>query len=166
MKHLIAKAVFSVVFIALFSASEADSLPAVKEAHIAIPTVTVTPTPTKKPTNTPKPTSTPTPTCTPTPKLKYIGTFRATGYCPCGRCCGAGGGKHTASGTKPTANRTISTDPRVIKTGSHVFINGQEYIAEDTGSAIKGNRIDIFFKTHKEALKFGVKKIKVYRKAK
>ena len=136
----------------------------VEAVSVNVVAPTTTPKPTKKPTNTPKPTNTSTPT--PTPKLKLIGVFRATGYCSCSRCCGRSGGKRTASGTKPTVNRTISTDPRVIKTGSHVIINGKEYIAEDTGSAIKGNRIDIYFGSHKEALKFGVKKIKVYRKAK
>ena len=35
------------------------------------------------------------------------------------------------------------------------------FTAEDTGSAIKGNIIDIYFDSHDEALKFGRKNIKI-----
>ena len=35
--------------------------------------------------------------------------------------------------------------------------------AEDVGGAIKGNRIDVWFPSHREALKFGVQKIVVQR---
>ena len=44
-------------------------------------------------------------------KKKYLGKFYITHYCPCARCCGAGGGKVTASGTKPTAGRTVGVNP-------------------------------------------------------
>jgi len=36
------------------------------------------------------------------------------------------------------------------------------FIAEDTGGAIKGNRIDIFMQDHNQALQFGVRKTKAY----
>ena len=41
-------------------------------------------------------------------------------------------------------------------------INGQEYIAEDVGGAIKGNRIDIFKSDHTSALIAGVIEVDVY----
>ena len=93
-----------------------------------------------------------------------IGTFEFTAYCPCTKCCGANAKGITASGTKVQANRTIAVDPKMIPLGSKVHIEGYgDYIAEDRGGAIKGNKIDMFFYTHQEALNFGRKKgIKVY----
>lgn len=92
---------------------------------------------------------------------KNIGKFKLTAYCSCKICCGKWSGGNTASGTKPTANRTIAVDTSVIPFGTKVIIDGRTYIAEDTGSAIKGNKIDIYFDNHEEALKFGVKYIDV-----
>lgn len=60
------------------------------------------------------------------------------------------------------AGRTIAVDPRLIKLGNKVRMNGKEYIAEDTGGAIKGKRIDLFVGSHSEAMKFGKKLIEVY----
>lgn len=88
--------------------------------------------------------------------------FQATAYCGCRRCNGKWTGSPTASGTKMVAGRTIAVDPRIIPLGSKVQVEGMgTYIAEDTGSAIKGNIIDIFFNNHSEALKFGRRKIKL-----
>lgn len=87
--------------------------------------------------------------------------FIATAYCPCEICCGKWSGGNTKSGTKPKAGRTIAVDPKVIPLGSTVLVNGKKYIAEDTGSAINGKVIDIFFNTHEEALKWGRQKVQV-----
>lgn len=70
--------------------------------------------------------------------------------------CNDGDATHTATGTVPTPGRTVAVDPTVIPYGSEVIINGHTYIAEDCGGAIKGNRIDIVFETHAEALEFGI----------
>lgn len=93
-------------------------------------------------------------------KTVYMGDFVATAYCICYKCCGktpedlAYG--VTASGAKATPGRTVAVDPNVIPLGSTVIVNGKEfYVAEDTGKAIKGNRVDICFSTHEEALQFG-----------
>ncbi len=93
----------------------------------------------------------------------YLGVFKITHYCPCSICCGPNGGDYTASGTRPTAGRTIAVDKRVIPFGTKVVINGHIYVAEDSGGAIKGNRIDIFVNTHQEALNKGVYYAKVYK---
>ena len=93
---------------------------------------------------------------------KYLGRFRLTAYCNCSKCCGKWAGGPTKSGTMPKQNRTIAVDPKVIPLGSKVIINGITYIAEDTGSAIKNKKIDVYFDSHKEALKFGVQYAKVY----
>lgn len=62
------------------------------------------------------------------------------------------------------AGRTIAVDPRLIKLGNKVRMNGKEYIAEDTGGAIKGKRIDLFMGSHSETMKFGKKLIEIYVK--
>ena len=55
-----------------------------------------------------------------------------------------------------TANHTIAVDTDIIPLGSTVYIDGVAYVAEDTGGAIKGNRIDIYVEDHALALNKGV----------
>lgn len=109
----------------------------------------------------------------PEPTQISIGLFSLTAYCLCVQCCGVWSMEHTsrigtdyiqktASNTIPTAGRTISVDTMIIPFGTAVIIDGHEYIAEDSGGNIKGNRIDIFFDSHTEALKFGKQKVEVY----
>lgn len=70
---------------------------------------------------------------------------------------------HTASGTRPKEGRTIAVDKNVIPLGSTVYIEGfGYYIAEDTGGAIKGNRIDIFLMDYNKARQLGRKSAKVW----
>lgn len=92
----------------------------------------------------------------------YLGNFRITHYCPCRKCNGKWAGGPTESGCMPQINRTIAVDKKQIPLGSQVMINGQVYIAEDTGSGIKSNCIDIFVGSHQEALKLGVYDTDVY----
>lgn len=70
----------------------------------------------------------------------------------------------TYSGAKAEEGRTIAVDPAVIPLGSTVYIEGIGLRkAEDTGSAIRGAKIDIFMEDVSEAMDFGVKKnVKVY----
>ena len=96
--------------------------------------------------------------------LVSLGEFCLTAYCACTQCCGAYATGTTASGTTATANRTIAVDTSVIPFGTEVVINGNTYIAEDTGGAIDGNRIDIFFDSHQDALNFGVRYAEVFIK--
>lgn len=91
------------------------------------------------------------------------GTFKVTHYCNCERCQGEYIGT-TAAGTVPKAGRTIAVDPDRIPLGSIVKIDGQEYVAEDTGGAIKGNRVDIFVADHSEAMAKGIKEEVIYLK--
>ena len=86
-------------------------------------------------------------------------TFTATAYCSCRKCCGKWADGITASGTTATAGRTIAVDKRIIPLGTHVLVDGEEYIAEDTG--VRGKKIDIYFDSHKEALKFGRQTVEV-----
>jgi 3D (Asp-Asp-Asp) domain-containing protein len=92
------------------------------------------------------------------PKRICLGEFVITAYCgeEHHHICNDGDAEITSTGTKPKQGRTIAVDPDVIPYGAKVYINGEEYIAEDCGEAIKGNRIDIFFDSHQDALDFGV----------
>ena len=97
----------------------------------------------------------------PAPKQETIQMeVLATAYCGCVQCCGKSD-CITATGTRATEGRTIAADPRVIPYGTHVLINGHEYIVEDCGGAINGNRIDIYFESHADALQFGVQTVTV-----
>ncbi len=86
-------------------------------------------------------------------------TFKVTAYCSCAKCCGSYANGITATGTKVTAGRTIAVDSSVIPLGTTVYINGQAYVAEDTG--VKGNTIDIYMSSHSAALSWGVQYLTV-----
>lgn len=71
----------------------------------------------------------------------------------------------TATGTvaKRGTCSSVAVDPRVIPLGTKLYVEGYGYaIAEDTGGAIKGNRIDLFFNSNSEANDWGVKLVNVY----
>lgn len=78
-------------------------------------------------------------------------------------------GVYTASGTRARVG-AIAVDPKVIPLGTRLYItsaDGESWVygvavAEDTGSAIKGNKIDLFFNTMKECRRFGAQDAKVY----
>lgn len=90
------------------------------------------------------------------PAYLDMGKFKLTAYCACEKCCGKWADGKTATGTVPVQGRTIAVDEDVIPYGSEVLINGHTYRAEDCGGAIIGNRIDVYFDNHEEALEFGV----------
>lgn len=92
----------------------------------------------------------------------YLGEFQVTGYCSCSLCCGEKEEKLTKSETVPKAAHTIAADPSVIPLGTRIVIDGVSYVVEDTGKAIKGNRLDIYFDTHEEAVRYGRKEKYVY----
>lgn len=83
-----------------------------------------------------------------------LGTFRITHYCPCAQCCGWENGP-TASGVMPVAGVTIASSSQYAF-GTKMKIDGHVYTVQDRGGAIQGNRIDIFCRTHQQALNKGV----------
>lgn len=99
-----------------------------------------------------------------------MGRYTITAYCPCEICCGYWAKTrpldengepivYTASGALARAGVTIAVDPYVIPHGTEVWFEGptgmQKYIAQDTGSAVEGNHIDLYFDSHAEALAWG-----------
>ena len=82
--------------------------------------------------------------------LLYLGSFKLTSYCDCYECQEEWVGT-TALGVSPQENWTIAVDPSIIPLGSYVWINGNQYRAEDVGGAIKNNHIDIFVGSHEES---------------
>ena len=76
--------------------------------------------------------------------------FIATAYSLKGR---------TASG-EMVRTGIIAADPKVLKMHSKVNIKGLgDFVVKDTGGKIKGNKIDIWMPTRKQAIKFGVQKV-------
>lgn len=78
-------------------------------------------------------------------------------------CNGCSGITSTGINLKQNPNsKVIAVDPSVIPLGTKVYVEGYGYaIAGDTGGAIKGNKIDVFFATKSEALKWGRKDVKI-----
>ena len=58
--------------------------------------------------------------------------------------------------------KVIAVDPSVIPLGTKVHVEGYGYaVAGDTGGAIKGNKIDVFFSSTNDAFKWGRKDVKI-----
>ena len=93
---------------------------------------------------------------------QYIGECTVTHYC-CGlyaHVCGDGDGL-TATGI-PVTPGVVAVDPEVIPLGSTVIIDGQAYLAADTGGAVRGNHVDIAVATHQEAEALGTTTAEVW----
>ncbi|MCK5528976.1 MAG: 3D domain-containing protein [Kiritimatiellae bacterium] len=102
-----------------------------------------------------------------------------TGYCKCGECCGwkrnwygravysygPNKGKkkvvgQTASGTIARPG-TIAADTKLYPFGTIIYIEGYGYgRVEDRGGAINGQHIDLYFRSHKQALEWGRRTVK------
>ena len=92
--------------------------------------------------------------------LTSLGVFQITAY---GRDCEGCTGI-TKLGNAPVIGRTVAVDPEVIPLGSTIIIDGQEYIADDIGGAIKGNKIDMYVGTEELSKFYGVKYKEVFMK--
>lgn len=99
-------------------------------------------------------------------------TMTATAYDLSFESCGKRPGDKyyglTASGTKVRPG-VVAVDPKVIPLGTKLYVKSldgtKDYgfaVAEDTGGAIKGNKIDLFFESGKDVYNFGRRKVKVY----
>lgn len=94
--------------------------------------------------------------------LTMNATAYTAGYESTGKNPGDRGYGITASGMKAQYG-VVAVDPRVIPLGTNLYIENYGYaIAGDTGGAIKGNKIDLFYASLSEANNFGRKNITVY----
>lgn len=106
--------------------------------------------------------------------------MEVTGYCKCGGCCNwrrtwfgrpviASGPRRgerkevgmTASGVRARVG-TIAADTSRYPFGTVMYVPGYGYgRVEDRGGAIKGDRIDLFFRSHGDALRWGRRRVNV-----
>jgi 3D (Asp-Asp-Asp) domain-containing protein len=98
------------------------------------------------------------------PATKLI-TMEVTAYCACTRCCGPNAQGITASGKDVSYNsgKFVAAD-RSMAFGTRLIIPGydaQPVEVIDRGGAIKGNKLDVFFPTHQEALEWGRRTVEV-----
>ena len=109
--------------------------------------------------------------------------LEVTGYCHCGACCGwkrnwrgrpvvaygprKGQAKQvgvTASGSRVRPG-TIAADTSIFPFGTIMYVPGYGYgMVEDRGGAIKGYKIDLYYRSHQQALDWGRqrKQVKVW----
>jgi 3D (Asp-Asp-Asp) domain-containing protein len=91
--------------------------------------------------------------------------MRVTAYCPCAKCCGEYSDGITACGHKIQAGDTFAAADKRYPFGTEMIIagynHGEPIKVLDRGGAIRGNRLDVFFHTHKEALQWGVRHLDV-----
>ena len=99
-------------------------------------------------------------------KANKIENCTVTHYDCCVLCCGKTDGI-TASGVKATPGVTVAVDTSIIPLGSDVLVDYGDgvinyYRADDTGSSIKGNKLDLCVSSHQEAINMGVRTATVY----
>jgi len=90
---------------------------------------------------------------------EYIGECTVTAYCPCESCCGRWADGVTATGL-PAGPGVVAVDESVIPLGSTVIIDGQKYLAADTG--VQGLHVDVCCSSHQEAEAFGARELAVW----
>ena len=106
--------------------------------------------------------------------------MEVTAYCNCGKCCswrrnwygrpvqssGSAKGRPKKIGMTASGRRagwgTIAADPKYYPFGTIMYVPGYGYArVEDTGGAIKGDHIDIWFPSHPRAQAWGKQKLTV-----
>lgn len=93
-------------------------------------------------------------------QVRSLGMFTTTGYCNCPLC--SGGHNLTYSGTVPQSEHTLSADLDLFPLGTRLMINGTVYTVEDMGSSVDGNKVDIYYASHEEAVAHGTKQEEVF----
>ena len=99
-------------------------------------------------------------------KANKIEDVKVTHYCCCVKCCGKADGI-TYSGVKATPGVTVAVDTSIIPLGADVLVDYGDgvinyYRADDTGSSIKGNELDLCVSNHQDAINLGVRTATVY----
>ena len=94
---------------------------------------------------------------------KPLGAYRVTAYSACVKCCGKSDGI-TADGTyAPGFGGWLASAPKEIPFGARVWISGVGAAeVHDRGGAIKGRRLELFFRKYNDALQWGVQRRQVW----
>lgn len=88
--------------------------------------------------------------------------MEVTAYCGCESCCGEYSDGITASGYIIRQGDKLIAAPRTFRFDTTVFIPGYGLAkVKDRGGSIKGNRLDVYFSTHEEALEWGRRTLQV-----
>ncbi len=91
--------------------------------------------------------------------------MRVTAYCPCRRCCGRYSDGKTASGHKIKRGDTFVAADKRYSFGTEMIVpgynNSKPVKVPDRGRAIRGNRLDVFFDSHRKARKWDIKYLSV-----
>jgi 3D (Asp-Asp-Asp) domain-containing protein len=181
--HLVIPIVCALLGVTLIGASGKadDAAPAPQSSTLPELAMAVTSTPAKMPV--PAPLATPTtrpiaaalsellisaaPARTEASLRSSVVWMEVTAYCPCKKCCGPKAQGLTASGKRINFNGGlfVAADKNVFDFHTKLkipgYANGQAVPVLDRGGAIKGNKLDVFFPTHAEALKWGRQRIAV-----
>ena len=104
-------------------------------------------------------------------RMESIGYYYITAYCNCSKCCGVYANGRTASGTEchyesdSYAGTTCAIDRSLHHFGEMLYIPSEDrvYITEDTGSAVLGRHIDIYFPDHSYVERYGSHTEEVFR---
>jgi 3D (Asp-Asp-Asp) domain-containing protein len=100
----------------------------------------------------------------PAPQYRTV-RMRVTAYCACRKCCGKYSDGITASGHKIRRGDTFIAADKRHRFGTEMVIpgyaNDKPVKVLDRGGAIHGNRLDVFFDSHREAKKWGVQYLDV-----
>ena len=92
-------------------------------------------------------------------------TFNTSAYC----AASCGGNTKTATGATARSYYTVATDPRYYPMGTIFYIpyfancpNGGWFVAQDTGGAIKGNKLDVYMDSYSQCTTFGRRNLECY----
>jgi 3D (Asp-Asp-Asp) domain-containing protein len=91
--------------------------------------------------------------------------MRVTAYCPCRRCCGRFADGYTANGHRIQKGERFAAADKKYPFGTEIIVpgynGGRPIEVLDRGGAIKANRLDVFFESHVQAVRWGVKYLNV-----
>ncbi len=95
----------------------------------------------------------------------HVVRMRVTGYCTCRKCCGKFSDGKTASNRRIRKGDVFVAADKYYRFGTQMIIPGynstQSVQVLDRGRVIKGNRLDLYFDSHSQAKKWGVKYLDV-----
>lgn len=101
------------------------------------------------------------------PEILFGDIANISAYCPCQKCCGKWANvlpRRTASGHVIRPGDKFVAAPKNVPFGTMIDIPGYGRVPVlDRGGAIKGNKLDVYFDTHEQALKWGRRYLKVTR---